>query len=66
VAYAVAGDNTHYWLTTLAAVGGQTSYGFDWTVSQPAGGGYRVRVWYVDAAGNWLYFDDSDAAFNIN
>ena len=63
--YAVAADGTLYLLKSQPAVADQTTYSFSWPVVQPAGSGYRVSVWYVDAAGNWLYSDDSDAAFTI-
>jgi hypothetical protein len=65
VVYAVAADNTHHWLTTMPAVAGQTNYSYNWGVTQPVGAGYRVRVWYVDGPGNWLYYDDSDAGFSV-
>jgi hypothetical protein len=65
VAYAVEEDYTHHWLATLPAVAGQTLYDYTWGVTQPPGTGYRVRVWYVDLLGNWLYFDDSEPAFEV-
>jgi hypothetical protein len=65
VAYAVAADNTHHWLSTLDAVAAQTAYSYSWDITQPAGAGYKIRVWYVDGSGNWLFYDDSDAPFEI-
>ena len=47
------------------AATGAGSYSFNWTVTQPIGTGYVVRVWYVDASGNWLVFDDSSPSFSI-
>ena len=57
-------DGTYYWLNSRAA-SGAGSYGFSWTVTQPLGAGYVIRVWYVDGSGNWLVFDDSSPAFAI-
>ena len=64
--YAYTPGGTYIWLNTQAAVTGQASYTYNWTVAQPAGAGYTARVWYVDGAGNWLAFDGSDATFTIN
>jgi hypothetical protein len=64
-AYALAGDGTYHWLASQVASAGQTSYGFNWTVTQPLGSGYLLRVWFVDEAGNWLTFDDSSQPFAI-
>ena len=50
----------------IAAVAGQTSYSFPWTVAQPPAGDYKVRVWYRDAGGNGVDYDDSNAVFAIN
>ena len=63
--YAYDAAGTYHFLTTKPAVAGQSTYSYDWTVSQPAGTGYTVRVWYVDGAGNWLAFDGSDNPFSI-
>jgi hypothetical protein len=62
--YAFAGG-TYYWLNSQATSAGVASYSFDWTVAEPAGTGYVVRTWFVDPAGNWLYFDDSEPSFEI-
>ena len=40
-------EGTYYWLASQAACGA-SSYGFNWTVTQPIGTGYVIRVWYVD------------------
>jgi hypothetical protein len=65
-AYALDTSGNYYWINSQNAAG-QTSFTFDWTIplSQPSGGGYVLRVWYVDGAGNWLSYDDSDAPFAI-
>ena len=57
-------DSSYHWLNSQAA-DGSSSYGFDWTVTQPIADGYVVRVWYVDGSGNWLVFDDSSPTFAI-
>ena len=57
-------DGTYHWLNSQEATGAG-SYTYDWTVTQPVDTGYVVRVWYVDAAGNWLVFDDSSPSFAI-
>ena len=44
--WAVSASNTHYWLGSRNAIGGQTAYTLPWTVSLPAGS-YRVRVSYA-------------------
>ena len=41
------------------------TYNFDWTVTQPAAAGYVIRVWHVGGDGNWLFYDDSPSAFEI-
>ena len=64
--YCWGADNTPYYLTSLPAVDGQTTYSYDWTVIQPADTGYVIRVYYMDGVGNWLYPDSSDAAFDIS
>ena len=58
-------DGTYHLLNSRAA-SGAGSYGFSWTVTQPTGTGYVIRVWYVDGSGNWLVFDDSSPVFAIN
>ena len=61
-------DAGNWWevtTTPVPVVGGQTGYTFDWTVAQPAGTGYQVRIWYRDELGSWIAFDDSDASFEI-
>ena len=57
-------NGTYYYLDSQAATG-SSSYTYDWTVTQPTGSGYVIRVWYVDASGNWLAYDDSSPAFEI-
>lgn len=64
-AYAYAADGTYYWLTTQVASAGQSTYDYNWTVAQPVGTGYVIRVWYVDGVGNWLTLGDSSPAFDI-
>jgi FtsP/CotA-like multicopper oxidase with cupredoxin domain len=49
----------------VTAVAGQMSYTFAWTLAQPPATDYKVRVWYKDAAGNGITFDDSNATFTI-
>ena len=47
-------------------VAGQTSYSFPWNVTQAvATDAYRIRIYYRNAAGNYLRFSLSDAAFSI-
>jgi hypothetical protein len=58
------GNDTYYYLTSQAA-SGLDSYSYSWTVSQPLGEGYVIRIWYVDGDGNWRFFDDSDVPFEI-
>ncbi|MHB9116610.1 MAG: hypothetical protein ACYC6T_18775 [Thermoleophilia bacterium] len=57
--------HTLHILAVQNAVAGQTSYSYNWTVAQPVGTGYKALVWYVDAVGNWLYYDLSNATFSI-
>ena len=49
----------------IAAVAGQANYSMPWTVGQPPASDYKVRVWYRDAGGNGVAFDDSNAVFAI-
>ncbi len=51
--------------TPVAAVAGRTNYVFAWTVAQPAATDYKMRVWYVNASGNGVVVDDSNAVFTI-
>ncbi len=44
-------DGSYYWLNSQAA-SGANAYSFSWTVTQPIGSRYMVRVWHVDASGN--------------
>jgi len=48
-----------------ADTGTGTDFAMAWTPTQAPATGYMVRVWYADAAGNWLFYDQSDAGFEI-
>ncbi len=58
-------DGTYHYLTSVA-VTGAGSYTYNWTITQPVGSGYVIRIWYMDGGGSWQFFDDSAPAFAIS
>jgi len=48
-----------------ADTGTGTDFAMAWTPTQAPATGYMVRVWFVDAAGSYLFYDQSDAGFEI-
>jgi len=65
VVYLKTSTGGSFLLTTQNAVAAQTEYTYDWTFTQPVGTGYRILVWYRNAAGSYLYYDFSDVPFDI-
>jgi hypothetical protein len=53
------------WVSPLIPAMGPTSYSRSWTITQPAGTSWRVRLYYYDAGGVELARDNSDANFAI-
>jgi peptidoglycan/xylan/chitin deacetylase (PgdA/CDA1 family) len=44
----------------IAANAAKTSYDFNWTVTQPPAGDYKLRVWYRDEYGNGVAMGETD------
>lgn len=49
----------------VPVVSGQASYSNPWTITQPVGTNWWVRVYYYSAGGTLIAQDNSNAAFTI-
>ena len=64
--YDSTGAQASQWLSPLIpAVAAQTSYTYDWAITQAVGTTWRMRVHFYDTAGNQVAVDSSNANFTI-